>query len=82
MKAIIAKARDDPLISNSFYLVLASGISAALGFVFWIIIARIYPPEAVGQGALLLSAMAIINTLTLMGFDVGIIRFWDILVLR
>jgi len=66
----------DSLMRNSWYLALASGGTAALGFVFWIIIARLYPTESLGYAATLISAMSLIATISLLGFDVGIIRFW------
>ena len=40
----------DPLLRNGYALVANVGITSVLGFVYWIIAARLYPPEYLGLG--------------------------------
>ena len=40
-----------PLYANAIYLMATSASTAVLGFVFWILVARFYTPEAVGLGS-------------------------------
>lgn len=60
--------RHSAIISNSFYMSVASGLSAALGFLYWIVAAKNFSASAVGlSGALI----AIMNTVGLLG-DLGL----------
>lgn len=74
MKEKIAQLRSDTLVRNSFYLMLSTGIMAVLGFVFWLISARIFPPEQVGIATTLISAMNLISYVGLLGFNSTFIR--------
>lgn len=65
----------EPFYKNSFFLLLNNGSGAVLGFVFWVVAARFYPPEEVGVASALIAAMMLLATLSRLGFDMGIIRF-------
>lgn len=66
---------NDSITQNSFYPVVGSGLMAGLGFIFWLIVARIHPDADVGIAATLISTLTAIATLALVGFDTTIIRF-------
>ena len=74
--SIINQLRNDSLVNSSFHLILASGISAGLGFLFWVVAARKFTSAEVGIASTLIFIMYFLSTLTLLGFDIGIIRFW------
>ena len=40
----------DPLLRNGYALVANVGITSVLGFAYWIIAARLYPPNISGSG--------------------------------
>lgn len=63
---------------NAGYLIVNSGISMALGFVFWIIVARFYDVAEVGYGSTLLSVMGFLAYFGTLGFGFGIIRFFPV----
>jgi O-antigen/teichoic acid export membrane protein len=65
----------DPLFRHSYLLLASAGISAASGFVFWIIAARLSSAEAVGRSAALVSAVALLSYLTSLGLPYGMLRF-------
>ena len=64
-----------PFYANSVYLMANSAVAAALGFVFWIIVARFYAVEAVGLGSALVSVAALLVFVANLGLGVGLIRF-------
>ncbi len=65
----------NPLYRNAVYLMLDRGTGALLGFVFWIIAARFYPIEQVGVASALIAAIGLITSFSLLGLNVGLIRF-------
>ena len=52
-----------------------SGVIAILGFVFWVVAARLYSTENVGLGAALISANQLLSFIGTVGLGFGIIRF-------
>ena len=64
-----------PLHSNSLYLMLNSGVNAGLGFIFWMVAARLYPTEDVGLGSALISAATLLAFIASLGLGHGLIRF-------
>ena len=71
----VKKYLREPIYKNSFFLLLSSGIGSILGFVFWIIAARLYTTSEVGTVSALIAAMALVAGFSRFGFGVGIIRF-------
>lgn len=64
-----------PLLANSINLMLATGITAIFGFVFWIIVARTFDTSTVGLATTLLSVSSFISLMGLAGFDTIFIRY-------
>ena len=64
-----------PLYANSVYLMANSAATAALGFVFWVLVARFYPAEALGLGSALISAAGLLTFVASLGLGMGLIRF-------
>ena len=64
----------DTLFRNSIYLMLSTLISGGLGFIFWMICTHIFSPEQIGVGTALISAMALISTIGLLGFNSTFVR--------
>lgn len=75
MRDKINNFRANPLLANSFYLMIASGAVAAFGFVFWAVVARQFSDSEVGLAATLLSLSSLISLLSLAGFDSTFVRF-------
>lgn len=65
----------DPLYRNSYYLMANTVVTSALGYFFWIIVARFYTETEVGMGSAIISAILLLVSLSKLGFDIGIIRF-------
>jgi O-antigen/teichoic acid export membrane protein len=71
----IRELRSDPLVRNSFFLMATTALGAGSGFVFWLIVARLYPTAEVGRASSLLSSVALLSYFSLFGFSNALIRF-------
>ncbi|MGB9937100.1 MAG: oligosaccharide flippase family protein [Methanobacterium sp.] len=67
--------KNDSLFRNSYYLIGNTFITAAIGFFFWIIAARLFSPEDIGISSAIISVMSLISVFALLGFDISLIRF-------
>ncbi len=65
----------DPQYKNSILNMASTFILSALGFFFWIIIARLYKTENVGIATTLISIMTLLSTFTIMGLNSSLTRF-------
>jgi O-antigen/teichoic acid export membrane protein len=70
----VTRARLDPLVRNSFFLMTTTAMTALLGFVFWLVVARLYPVHEVGQATSLLSALALLSYFSLVGMSSSLVR--------
>ena len=70
-----ARLRADHMVRNSLYLILSSGLQAALGFAFWIIVARLFSTADVGRASSLISATTVIAYLALLGLNSTFVRY-------
>lgn len=60
---------------NSLYPILGTGVTALLGFVFWIFVARLFPESDVGLAGTLIALHTMLSTLSLVGFETSAVRF-------
>ena len=65
----------DSLFRNAYALMLSTGVSAALGLGFWLVAARYYPEEAVGQGSAAIAAMRLLASLTATTMIGAVVRY-------
>jgi O-antigen/teichoic acid export membrane protein len=65
---------DTPLLRSGAALLLGSGLTAALGFPYWILAARSYSTAEVGATAALLSTMALVSAATQLGLPGVLVR--------
>ncbi len=68
--------RQDRLLSSSLYLMLSMAAVSLAGFVFWIIVARMFDTETVGLATTLLSMSMFVSLFGLIGFDTIFARFF------
>ena len=64
-----------PLYSNALYLMIANATSALGGFIFWVIAARSYSAETVGQASAAIAAIGLLASFAILGLGYGLIRF-------
>ena len=65
----------DPLFKNAYFLMLSSITSAGSGFFFWLIAARFYSATEVGLASAIIAVMCLLSMLSLLGFDISLVRF-------
>ena len=65
----------EPIYKNSFFLLLNNSAGSVLGFVFWIVAARLYSPSQVGVASALVAGLMLLVAFSRLGFDIGLIRF-------
>lgn len=66
----------NPLLQNSLFMMCTSALNAGFGFVFWMIAAKIYPPEDLGVSTALISSMGLLVIFSRLGLDFATIRFF------
>lgn len=64
-----------PLYKNSYYLMANTVLTAGSGFFFWIFATWYYTVEEVGLGTAIMSVAWLISVISLLGLDIGLIRF-------
>jgi O-antigen/teichoic acid export membrane protein len=72
---LLARLQSDHMLRNSLFLILSTGLQAALGFAFWIVVARLFSTADVGIGSSLISATGLIAYLALLGLNNALVRF-------
>lgn len=75
IKRSVRLLRNDSLFRNAAFLITSTAITAALGFGFWIFVARFYPTGQVGIASALISVTTLLSGISLVGLDAGLIRF-------
>ncbi|MBL3665288.1 lipopolysaccharide biosynthesis protein [Streptomyces sp. M2CJ-2] len=69
------KSGSDSLFKNAYFLMLSTGVSAVLGLGFWLVAARYYSEEAVGQGSAAIAAMRLLASITATTMIGAVVRF-------
>ena len=75
LRARVAWLVRQPLISNAGYLLGMSVLPGFLGFVFWAIASRLYPPAAIGTSAAVISAVTLVAGISQLGIGTSLVRF-------
>jgi O-antigen/teichoic acid export membrane protein len=65
----------EPLYRNSIFLMANTVVTMALGFFFWIVVARYYTEYEVGVAAAIIAAVNFLALVSLLGFDAALVRF-------
>ena len=63
------------IMESSLFLMASTGLTAGLGFLFWILVDHSYSPERVGLATSLINAISLISYLSLFGLNSVLIRY-------
>ncbi|MFH9726706.1 lipopolysaccharide biosynthesis protein [Streptomyces sp. NPDC017254] len=66
---------ENSMFRNAYALMLSTGVSAALGLGFWLIAARYYTEEAVGQGSAAIAAQRMLASITATTLSGAVVRY-------
>ncbi len=64
-----------PLFANAYALILSQVATSGLGFLYWIIAARLYPVDAVGENSVIVSTTLLIVNLAQLSMKGAMARF-------
>lgn len=64
-----------PLFRNTYALIVNTGITAVLGFVYWVVAARLYSTTDVGLASAAISAMTLLAGIALFNLEEVLVRF-------
>jgi O-antigen/teichoic acid export membrane protein len=70
----MARVRNDSLLRNSMYIMATTLVTAAFGYLFWIIAAHTYSAASVGLAAALISAMTLASSVSGLGIGAALIQ--------
>ncbi|HKZ58589.1 MAG TPA: oligosaccharide flippase family protein [Candidatus Thermoplasmatota archaeon] len=73
VRALLSEAKG-PLGRGAFFLSLNQVVVSALGFLFWIVVARTYEPAAVGRATSLIAAGVFLAIMATMGLPYALVR--------
>src|SRR5207245_11598045 len=63
------------LATGSLYLSIDSMLAAAIGGVYWIVVAKLAPTGTVGQANIIVALAAVLMTFAGLGFNIGASKF-------
>lgn len=66
---------EDHLFKNFFFIMSTSILNAFIGFIFWIIAARLYSQSDIGIAAALISSIVLLSTFSTFGFPQSVVRY-------
>jgi O-antigen/teichoic acid export membrane protein len=68
------RVRSNSLLRNSIYIMGTNVVTAAFGYLFWIVAAHTYSPNDVGLGSALISVMYLASSLATLGMDATLVQ--------
>ena len=74
VQSVVTRARGDSLLRNSMYIMATTLVTAAFGYLFWIIATHTYSAHSVGLAAALISAMTLASSLSSLGISAALIQ--------
>ncbi len=74
-KIFVNKIMGDSLYRNSIYLMLSTLVMSIFGFVFWMIVTRLFIAHDVGLATTIISVMSLITGFSVLGLNAGLIRY-------
>jgi O-antigen/teichoic acid export membrane protein len=75
MNKIIKRVMNDSLYRNSIFMIASTAVMSLFGFVFWMLAARLYSTADIGLATTIISVMGLITGLSVLGLNVGLIRY-------
>lgn len=65
----------DPLFRSAYALMLSTGTSSVVGFLYWIIAARVYPPAALGEASAAIASIMLLSSVAQLNLFYALARF-------
>ncbi len=78
LRSLFARHTSEPLLRSAYSLMLNVVMNSALGFVFWIVAARLFSSSTVGRDSALLASMLTLSTICQLNLSSAMLRFLPI----
>lgn len=75
IRSLQAQILRSSLFLNGMNLILSTVSTSFFGFIGWLVAARFFPPDNIGIASTLISSATLIATVSLLGFNISIIRY-------
>ncbi|HEX8646252.1 MAG TPA: lipopolysaccharide biosynthesis protein [Thermoleophilaceae bacterium] len=62
------------LLRNAVYIMLTTGVTSGLGYVFWLVVARTYEADEVGIASALIAAMSVVASIADLGTSRALVQ--------
>jgi O-antigen/teichoic acid export membrane protein len=62
------------MLADAGALFASAVVNAGMGFIFWVVAARLYSPENVGIGTAIISGMTLMGNISRLGLDIALVR--------
>lgn len=75
VQKFILQIINSKLHSSSLYILIAQGLITVLGYLFWVIVSRLFNAEDVGIASSLITASLLVAQISILGFNQSLVRF-------
>ena len=72
--SLVDRLRNDSLLRNSVFIMGSTVITSGIGYLYWIVAARIYSPRDIGLASAFISMMTLISTVTNIGIGYALVQ--------
>lgn len=74
MRSLVDRLRSDSLLRNSVFIMSSTVITSGIGYLYWVIAARLYSAHDLGLGSAFLSIMTLTSTFANVGIGSALIQ--------
>lgn len=75
LRRVSRQLMHDQIYRNSILIMASTVLTSVLGFIFWVISARLYSSEDVGLATTMISSIGLLSTVSLLGYNTSLIRY-------
>lgn len=74
LRPMLVRARQHTLLRNSLFLMATTVVNSAFGYLFWLAVARLFPPSTVGLASAVISVSTIVSMVAQVGVAASLIQ--------
>jgi len=76
VRSLYERVAGNSLHRNSVLITMTMFANAGIGFVFWLVAARLFPDETVGISTAMISSLSLVILLSRLGFNQSLVRYF------
>ena len=74
IRSLIHRLKSNSLLRNSIFIMGSTVITSAIGYIYWVVAARIYPAHDIGQASAFISAMTLTSIFANLGIGSALVQ--------